>query len=79
MEKTNVKFTGSIGSNPVNVESKVHTEIDWEERKWELLKVVAQGFLASGDYNSYSSEFMAQLFVSCTNEILDAYRKLSKK
>lgn len=71
--KTNIEFSGSIGSNPVNVESKVCTEIDWEQRRWELIKSTMQGFLV------HKGAMLDSLLVNRVFELVDAvlakYRK----
>lgn len=71
--KTNVKFSGSIGSNPVNVDATVRNEIDWERRRFELTKAAMQGLSIMRVWNDEKD--LAELTVKVANAVLEEYRK----
>lgn len=73
--KTNVEFSGSIGSNPVNVDAKIRTEIDWEQRKFELVKSVLQGMWANERWNDTPYFEIAEIAIEQADTVLAEYRK----
>lgn len=85
--KTNVEFSGSIGSSPVNVGAKVMAEIDWEQRRWELVKEATRGLCSNSafdrNYEMFSSQlswpdYYAENAVLIANAVLEEYKKQSK-
>ena len=75
--ETNIESSGSIGSNPVNVESKVCTEIDWEERRWELIKAAFQGFLVHK--GAMSDNLLVDRVFELADAVFEKYRKENEK
>lgn len=78
--KTRIKERGCIGSNVVNVEKIVTNDIDWEQRRFELVKAVAQSMapvieVPLIEQGTYYPETLAKKVIEFADSILAEYRK----
>ena len=71
-----IEFSGSIGSNPVNIDSDVRTEIDWEQRRFDLVKAAMQG-LSSVEERA-NSKMLAMIAIEIADAVLAEYQKEEK-
>lgn len=76
--KTIIEETGSIGSQPVNIEKKVLSGIDWEQRRFELVKIAMQGLLSTCIPGLLDKNLLAALSIDYADTILKEYRKGDK-
>lgn len=75
--KAKVNFSGSIGSNPVNIDSDVRTEIDWEQRRFELVKAVSQAAIHT-EFRFQLTDDLCKRIITFADAILEEYRKEQK-
>ena len=73
--KTIIKESGSIGGWTVNINKKVSLEIDWEQRRFELVKAAMHGLLSTCRPGLLDKNLLAALSIDYADTVLTEYRK----
>ena len=70
-----IKERGCIGSNVVDIEKVVTNDIDYEQRRFELVKAAMQGLLSTCSPGLLDKNFLAALSIDYANTVISEYMK----